>query len=121
MPRPRDLDLQAAIGARLREIRKRAGWTQEGLAEKIEVSPNNISHYERGKKSLTIATLASIARALNVRLAELVDVEAPVPEAGAPPEQVEELKELFCRLDGRDQKVVLAIVREFEQQREAPK
>jgi len=60
------------IGARIREVRKAKGWTQERLAEKAGVEPSNISHIERAATKLSLPTLVSIANALEVSLDELV-------------------------------------------------
>ena len=60
------------IGARIREIRKKRGFTQEKLGEIAEVEPSNISHIERAATKVSLPTLLSIANALEVSLDELV-------------------------------------------------
>lgn len=60
------------IGARIREIRKKRGFTQEKLGEIAEVEPSNISHIERTATKVSLPTLLSIANALEVSLDELV-------------------------------------------------
>ncbi len=87
MPRRRDNVLYAALGARLRAIRTAAGWSQEQLAGAVGIAPNNLSYYENGRKGLTITTLAAIAGVLGTRLADLVDVDLPVPSTIPPPEE----------------------------------
>lgn len=111
MPRPRDPTLQQALAARLREIRTRAGWSQEALAAAIGVAPNNISHYETGKKALTIGTLAAISHAFGVTLAELVDLRAGIPSARAPATGAEELATIYEQLTPADQELVVGLAR----------
>lgn len=60
------------IGKRIKEYRKKLGFTQEALAELSEVEPSNISHIERAATKLSLPTLVKIANALDVSLDELV-------------------------------------------------
>lgn len=59
------------IGQRIAEERKKAGLTQAQLAAKLNVTPQNISQYERGVKNPKIETLDKIASALNIPLVRL--------------------------------------------------
>ena len=59
-------------GERIRETRKAAGLTQKQLAERLGVTPQNISQYERNLKSPTTRTLVKIAVALDCNVAELI-------------------------------------------------
>lgn len=52
--------------------RKEAGFSQEKLAEKADLSTVVISRVERGKESPSVDNLAKIARALGVRVGDLV-------------------------------------------------
>jgi transcriptional regulator with XRE-family HTH domain len=55
------------IGDVVMKYRKKAGFSQETLAEKADVHPNYIGRIERGECSATLAILLKIAKALNVR------------------------------------------------------
>ena len=61
----------AAIGKRIREIRKSRQWSQAALVERSGVEPSNISHIERAATKLSLPTLVSIANALEVSLDEI--------------------------------------------------
>jgi DNA-binding XRE family transcriptional regulator len=52
--------------------RKKAGLTQEKLAEKADLSTIFISRVERGKESPSVDSLVKIAKALGVRARDLV-------------------------------------------------
>ena len=61
------------LGEAVRKKRKEAGLSQEKLAEKAELSTVFISRIERGIESPSIDNLAKIARALGVRVRNLVE------------------------------------------------
>ena len=60
------------LGEAVRSKRRQAGFSQERLAEKAELSTVFISRIERGVESPTVANLVKIARALSVRVRDLV-------------------------------------------------
>ena len=54
-------------------LRKKAGWSQQKLAEKAELSYNMITKIEQGAaKQPTIQTVMKIAKAFRISLDELV-------------------------------------------------
>lgn len=56
------------IGRRIRELRLQQGYTQEALAEAVNLSPPYISHIERATKKASLETIFRIAATLNVTL-----------------------------------------------------
>jgi len=60
------------LGKEIRTRRKKAKFSQETLAERANLSTVFISRVERGKESPTVDSLLKIARALNVRVRDLV-------------------------------------------------
>jgi transcriptional regulator with XRE-family HTH domain len=61
------------LGEAVRAKRKQAGFSQEKLAEKADLSTVFISRIERGVESPSVDNLVKIARALGVRVRDLVD------------------------------------------------
>lgn len=61
-----------ALGKRVRECRVKLGYTQEKLAELVEVSPSFIGTIERADKIPALTTMAKLARCLDVSLDYLV-------------------------------------------------
>jgi len=58
---------------RLKELRKKAGWSQQKLAEKAGLSYNTITKIEQGSATMpTIQTMIKIADAFQISLDELV-------------------------------------------------
>ena len=60
------------IGDAIRKYRKHAGITQEQLAEKADLHPVYVGEVERGEQAISIHALLRIAKALGVRLRDLV-------------------------------------------------
>lgn len=68
------MDVVRQLGQRIRELRvqRRTGrMTQEDLAERAEISVSFLSMIERGERSPHLETLANIAQALEVPMADL--------------------------------------------------
>jgi transcriptional regulator with XRE-family HTH domain len=61
------------LGEAVRATRKEAGFSQEKLAEKADLSTVFISRIERGVESPSVDNLLKIAKALGVRMRDLVD------------------------------------------------
>ena len=61
------------IAKRLKELRKKAGWSQQKLAEEAGLSYNTITKIEQGAAiKPTIQTMIKIADAFGIGLDELV-------------------------------------------------
>lgn len=60
------------MGKRVRQYRKKAGLTQQQVAETIEIEASNMSHIERGKIKTSLNTITMIANVLGVTLDMLV-------------------------------------------------
>ncbi len=54
----------AAIGHRIRAVRKARGISQEALCNLIDLSPSHVSHIESGKTKLSLVAVVTIANAL---------------------------------------------------------
>lgn len=59
------------FGKRLARLRKQKGFTQESLAEKVDLHFTYIGMVERGKRNPTISNVYKIAKALRVDIKEL--------------------------------------------------
>ena len=70
----KNIQLQKIIGERIREIRESKGISQQDLAAACNFEKSNMSRIEAGKTNFTISSLYKISMALDVKLAELVDV-----------------------------------------------
>lgn len=67
----------ALIGTKLREVRKRLGWTQAELAERVEVSRQTINYVENGTYCPSTYLALRLARELGVAFEELFYLKDP--------------------------------------------
>lgn len=71
------------VGKRIAEIRKRRGMSQSQLAQKLGMSKQAISNYERGIREPDYVTLEAIADVLNVPITDLISNEEKERELNA--------------------------------------
>lgn len=64
---------QIQIGEAIRKYRKLAGISQEQLAERADFHPVYIGELERGEEAASVVALVKIAKALKVKLRDLVE------------------------------------------------
>lgn len=59
----------------LKQLREKAGLSQEALARLLDISGKTVSNWERGKSiaSLTVLQMKTLCEALSVELKELPD------------------------------------------------
>ena len=95
------------LGARIREIRKARGLTQEQLAEKVDVEQKHISRLEVGKNYPTIERLEKIADALQVPMVAFFD--STYLESTS--ERAKILEDLIKELDDGSQKIAYKIIK----------
>ena len=60
------------VGQQIRSYRKEAGLTQEQLAEKASLSYKYLGEVERGIVNVSLDSLMRIAKALRLKVADLV-------------------------------------------------
>jgi transcriptional regulator with XRE-family HTH domain len=61
-----------SLGQAIRNCRKKSKLTQERLGELADLNPKYIGEVERMEKTISVDALARIAKALKVRLRDLV-------------------------------------------------
>jgi transcriptional regulator with XRE-family HTH domain len=64
-------ELQRRLGARIRELRLKRGWTQDIFADKSGFHRAQIGAFERGEMNLTLASLLLLAQTLKVKIIDL--------------------------------------------------
>lgn len=95
------------LGTRIREIRKARGYTQEQLAEMIDIEQKHVSRIESGKSFPTIDRLEKMAVALNVPLMGFFDFLHLEEED----EGVVNLEAMLMELDGNSRKLAYRLIR----------
>lgn len=95
------------LGTRIREIRKARGYTQEQLAEMIDIEQKHVSRIESGKSFPTIDRLEKMAVALNVPLMGFFDfLHLEEDDEG-----VVNLEAMLMELDGNSRKLAYRLIR----------
>ena len=102
-----DSNLNAVIGERIREQRKKVRMTREMLAEQIDVSSRFLASLEWGQVGVSVATLKKICLVLGVSSDYLLDISQNSDNfdgiknmlSQLPPENVSDANEIitvFC-------------------------
>lgn len=69
------MDNKKKLGKRIKELRKKKGFTQEQVAEMVELEQNTISVIESGRNFPTLVTLEKIANVLDVELSDFFNYD----------------------------------------------
>ncbi len=64
--------LKKAFGNAVREYRKKAGLSQEALAEKSGLHRTYISDIERGDRNVSLVNIRRLAKAMKIKVSDLV-------------------------------------------------
>lgn len=67
----KDADILIRFGERIRELRKKAGLSQEEFAERCQLDRTYIGGIERGERNVSLRNIAVLAKALGVGISEL--------------------------------------------------
>jgi len=65
-------DIQRKVGATIRRLRLKRGWSQDVFADRSGLHRAHIGEIERGESNVTLQTLKIIADTLQVRIVDLV-------------------------------------------------
>lgn len=74
------------LGERITEYRKRAGLSQEALAEQVGVSRQAVSKWELDDATPEVSKLVALAKTFGVTTDQLLGEDAPQPEPSGTPE-----------------------------------
>ena len=72
MGRIKDTTLALRVGERLRAIREHNGWKQKDFAERLGITPAQLSRYESGKMTPNAETLVEMGEELHIIVDELL-------------------------------------------------
>jgi len=74
-------EIRAILGANLKKYRNYRNFTQEELAEKLDISIPFLSDIENSRKWISPATLVKLAGVLNIEPHKLLEPEQPLTPA----------------------------------------
>jgi len=102
-----------ALGAAIRAARLKKGYTQEQLAELVEVTPTHEKHIESGHRLPSVEVLFSIAQALDLSLDNII-----FPEQEAGKARVRELRVMLNQNTDQELAILLDVARSLQQNRD---
>ncbi|MBU1376918.1 MAG: helix-turn-helix domain-containing protein [Alphaproteobacteria bacterium] len=109
--KPRNGELDVALGHHIRDLRRVLGDTQAGLGAKVGLTFQQIQKYENGANRISALMLIKLAEALNTTPTEIlrsVDGEAAAPASST---EAERLLDAFNRISSPETRAsVLRIV-----------
>jgi len=95
-----------ALGAAIRAARLKKGYTQEQLAELVEITPTHEKHIESAHRLPSVEVLFAIAEALDLSLDNIV-----FPEQDAMSGRVKEIQVMLNQCTERELQVLLDVAR----------
>ena len=90
------------VADKIREIRERAGISQEELADRLSVSPCTVHRIESGKRQLPIGTLLRFSDTMGIPVMDLL----PKQTTTSPPSESDDIQNRYSQLTPAHQKVV---------------
>jgi transcriptional regulator with XRE-family HTH domain len=113
--RKRSRMLDAEVGQSIRQHRKNAKMTLQGLADRLGIAYQQVQKYETGVNRVGAGRLMEIAEILAIPVASFFDASSATEEAGAESEAVVQGRQLmvaFMRIkDPQKRKAALVYVR----------
>lgn len=100
------MDIKKSLGVKIKDLRRKNGYTQEMFAELIGVAPRHISRIENGVNTPAIETLGRIAKCLNVEVKELFNFPSFHDEEYLK----KEINEMLSNLKGKELETVHKIL-----------
>lgn len=95
------------LGARIKELRKAKGLSQEKLSEKVGIDSKHLSRIEVGKSYPSLDTLEKIANALHVEIKDLFEFIHLSPSK----ELTDSISKLLKEADEDKLRLILKIIR----------
>ncbi|NNN07197.1 MAG: helix-turn-helix transcriptional regulator [Elusimicrobia bacterium] len=110
---PRKIDVYTLVAGRIRDERRRIGWTLEKLAAVAGISTGFLAYIEQAKKKPSLMTAQRIADALGLSLAELFQSErVPGSDGGRIAHQ---LKDIIGAASPRKKSLMLQVIKTIAQ------
>ena len=69
------MDIKLKVGQRIKELRKKLGLSQEGLANEAEVDRTYVTDVENGRRNVSLEILEKLVKALKVSFTEFFNAK----------------------------------------------
>ena len=91
-------NLGSEYADRLRGLRKKDGYTQAQLAEKLNITPNAMSNYETGNRLMQTEMMVEVSQIFGCSLDYLLTGKEPTSRVTADDKFLEEALQLLSRM-----------------------
>jgi transcriptional regulator with XRE-family HTH domain len=98
-----------ALGARIADLRKEQGLTQQQLAGRLGIAQQTLAHYEVGRLRMTASLLPELSRLFGVPVDELLGLVSGAGKRGPTPKFQKQL-ERIARLPRAKQHVLMQML-----------
>lgn len=109
--------IPSEMGARIAELRKKAGLSQPELAEIIGIPQRTVSFYERDAQDIPAGLVPILAKALDVSVEEVLGMNETATKKRGPKSQLERQLEVVAELPRHQQQQILNVVQALITQR----
>ncbi len=91
------MNIKKQLGTKIKRLRQNRGFTQEQLAEKLDIATRTLCGIENGENFLTAETLEKILRVLNISSSELFAFDHLRPQEELVEEIIHDLRDIKSR------------------------
>jgi transcriptional regulator with XRE-family HTH domain len=109
---PDEQQFLKALGARIAQLRKEQGLSQQAMAEALGLAQQTIAHYEGGRIRMQISLLPEVAQLFGVSTDDLLGRKSGASKRG-PASKMQQQVERLSRLPQAKQRVVMEMLEGF--------
>ncbi len=91
------MNIKKQLGSKIKRLRQKRGFTQEQLAEKLDIATRTLCGIENGENFLTAETLEKILTVLNISSSELFAFDHLRPQEVLVEEIIQDLHSIKSR------------------------
>lgn len=110
---PNEQQFLKALGARIAQLRKEQGLSQQALADALGLAQQTIAHYEGGRIRMPISLLPEVAQLFGVTTDELLGRKSGAAGKRGPTSKMQQQAERLSRLPPSKQRVVMEMLEGF--------
>lgn len=112
-----ETDFRAAAGKRIRQERRKLGWSQEELAEKADLHPSFIGQVERGLRAASFKTLERLGVIFGLKPADFLESGRGEGEVYKPHPLERKILGLLKGCSSREQQMVYQTIKHLLRQK----
>lgn len=107
---PDEQQFLKALGARIAQLRKDQGMSQQAMADALEIAQQTYAHYEVGRIRMPVSLLPEIAQIFGVTTDDLLGRKMAAAGKRGPAPKLQQQIERLSHLPKAKQKVVMEMI-----------